>query len=170
MERKEAIWSWLGLVLVQTQQQRQELCNHHRTWPRWLQLLLTIASFYKKAAAVFLGVILKPLVFCQSFPTWVGEGFPCIVSLALFTSVPSWQAWFPFCSAMEEPRAVPWEGVQCDQMSKQPLTCQELDHLHAGELALSFKTLCENYIVCKKPDTCSFTSESQVPPQYTRAQ
>lgn len=142
---KEAIWSWLGLVLLQTQQQRQELWNCHRAWPGWLQLLVTIASFHKKAAAVFLGDILKPLVFCQSFPTWVGQFFPCMMSLALFTSLPCWWAWFSFCSAMEEPKAVPWRGVQRDLAATylsgiRPPSC--------GRVALAFKTPCENYTLC----------------------
>ena len=94
--RAPALWGSTGLS-----------GNRHWAWPRWLQLV-TAAPSYEKAAAVFLGDILKHLVFCQSFPARVGEGFRASRPW-LCSSVCPWQERFPFCSAMEEPKAVPWK-------------------------------------------------------------
>lgn len=167
---------------MQIQQPRREPClvvwgfaglssNHHWAWPRRLPPV-TAAPSYKKAAAVLLGDFLKHLGFCQSFPTRVGEGF-CVSPAWLCSSACPWQEWFPFCSAMEEPKAVLWQWVH----QNVKIGCVQIvpsSHLPVGnyswwttfmwgELALTFKSPCENYTVYKKHVTCSFTSESQVP-------
>lgn len=69
---------------------------------------LTAAPSQEKAAAVFLGDILKHLVFCQSFPAHVGKCF-CASHPWLCLSICPRQKWFPFCSVMEEPKAALWK-------------------------------------------------------------
>jgi len=118
VKRREAIWSWSGWSLVQIQQLRGELCpdsaglggDHRCAWPRWLQRITGTPS-YKRAAPVFIGDILKHLVFCRSFHAHVGEGF-CALCPQLHSSVCRWQRWFPFCSAVEEPKSASGTGVQ----------------------------------------------------------
>lgn len=144
--------------------------DRHWAWPRWLQLVTTAPS-YEKAAAVFLGDILKHPVFCQSFPTRVGEGFRALRPW-LYSSVCPGVVFLLQCHGGAERSAVEVSPTKCQNRlcadsAKQPFTCRELqliDHLHVGELALTYKTPCGNYTVCKKPIACSFTSESRVPP------
>lgn len=66
---------------------------------------------------------------------------------------------------------MPWKGVQRDQVAKQPLTCQELDHLHAGEVALTLLKLHVRIALCARNLTPAVLQMSlRCLPQSTRAQ
>lgn len=118
------------------------------------------------------GYFKAPCVLSE-FPCSCWRGFPCVASLALFISLPMAGVVFLLqCHGGAESSAVEMSPTKCQNRlcadsAKQPFTCRELqliDHLHVGELALTYKTPCGNYTVCKKPIACSFTSESWVPP------
>lgn len=109
---------------------------------------------------------------CQ-FPCLRQRGFPRVTSLALPTSLPMAGTLSTLqCRGGAKSSSVETSPTKCQNGSypdsaKQPFTCRELqpmDHLRVGELALTFKTPCENYTVCKKRVACGFTSESRVPP------
>lgn len=103
---------------------------------------------------------------------------PCVMSLALFIAQSMGElVSIPNChteakSTHLELTPTKYQRRLYPGSDKQTLTCwemQQLDHLNMGELVSTFKTSHENYTVCKKHISCSFTSEYQVPPMHQGA-
>lgn len=132
--------------------------------------------FWESSCSFSMGYFETHCVLSQlPHPTHVGEAF-CVSC--------SWLFHQSACGRSVFRSAVAWRsqkqccGNEPDKMSEQVICrqCQTAIYLPVGnrahrppswgELALTFKTPCENYTVCKKCIACSFTRQSQVPPVH----